>query len=138
MIADGWNVIPFIVPHTNTDGSYCENYAYIIDHADERLLYMTDWMYCPFNLASYNINHFLIAVNYTEMTSETHVLHGHSSLQTVKSFLEASVTDACKSIIGCHLSDRNADEQQILTELRSIVPETVLVGIADRWRTFKL
>lgn len=140
----GWKVIPFEVPHTHGDGTECQNYAYLIERNCERLLYMTDFMFCPYNLSKFNINHFLIAVNYTDLDDEdksgkiSHVVRGHSSLETVKEFLKTSMTDACKTVIACHLSSRNADESKMVRELTELVPETVNVVIAKKGMTLTL
>lgn len=139
----GWKVIPFIVPHTHNTGEECLNYAYLIEKNGEKLLYMTDWMYCRYDLSPLNINHFLIAINYTELDVEeagkkNHVLHGHSSLETALEFLKTSMTDACKTVIACHLSSRNADESKIVRELTELVPETVNVVIAKKGMTLTL
>lgn len=139
----GWKVIPFIVPHTHNTGEECLNYAYLIEKNGEKLLYMTDWMYCRYDLSPLNINHFLIAINYTELDAEeagknNHVLHGHSSLETALKFLKTSMTDACKTVIACHLSSRNADESKIVRELTELVPETVNVVIAKKGMTLTL
>lgn len=137
-VVNGWKFIPFTVPHTHNDGEKCLNFAYMIEKDGERLLYMTDWMYCPYNLSKLKINHFLIAVNYTDPDLEEepdgnirHILQGHSSLKTAKEFLRTSMTDACRTIIACHLSQRNADEDQILTELRELAPNAE-VAIAKK------
>ena len=130
--ASGWSIIPFRVPHTNTDGTDCENYAYMVSNGGERLLYMTDWMYCPYNLSSFHINHFLIAINYTDDVLEGHVLKGHASLDTAVKFLETSMTDDCRSVTACHLSDRNSDENLIQTTLRDVCGEHVQVNIARK------
>ena len=140
----GWKVTPFEVPHTNGDGSECQNYAYIIERDGERLLYMTDWMYCRYKLSKFRINHFLIAVNYTDLEEEdsegkiAHVVSGHASLDTVKDFLKASMTDDCRSVVACHLSERNADKSVILRELNEIAQGTVNVAIAERGHTYEL
>ena len=133
----GWKVTPFMVPHTDTDGTPVQNYAFLIEHEKQRFLYMTDWMYCPYNLERFNINHFLIAVNYTDLEGERkskvqHVLQGHSSLETAKEFLKTSMSSYCESIIACHLSAKNADEEQILLELKELAPEHVNVAIAKK------
>lgn len=143
-IGNGWKVLPFNVPHTNGDSTDCENYAYIIMRNGEKLLYMTDWMYCSFRLQKFNINHFLIAVNYTDLDEEdedgkiVHVVKGHSSLETAVGFLKASMTDSCRNIICCHVSHRNADEEKILREITEIVPETVNVAIARKGLSIEL
>lgn len=138
-----WKVTAFAVPHTNSDSTECENYAYIIEKNGERLLYMTDWMYCPYNLHAFNVNHFLIAVNYTDLGEEDdsakrhHVLHGHSSLETAREFIKTSMTDKCKTVIACHLSARNADAEKILTELRDTAPNAN-VWIAKKGVSYEL
>lgn len=117
---DNW-FIPFEVPHTDNDGDTpCQNYAYIIQFNGERILYITDWMYCPFNLAKFNINHFIIAINYSDEISEHHVLNGHSSLDTSVKFLKSSMTDACRSISICHVSERHADPDLILETINEL------------------
>ena len=143
MFANGkWKVIPFTVPHTHNTGEPCENYAYIILNNGEKLLYLTDFMYSPYNLSKYNINHFLIAVNYTELEDDnqgkiSHVARGHSSLETVKDFLRISMTDKCKNILACHLSSRNADTRKILTELTELA-QTSNVTIMQKGITYQL
>ena len=141
---NGWNITPFVVPHTNNNGEKCLNYAYMIDKDGERLLYMTDWMYCPYNLSKFRINHFLIAVNYTDGDMQEdldgnirHILQGHSSLKTAKEFLQTSMTDDCKSIIACHVSQRNADEDLILTELKELASNATVV-LAKKGMTYEL
>ena len=140
----GWKVIPFEVPHTNSDGTDCQNYAYLIEKSGERLLYLTDWMYCPYNLSRFDINHFLIAINYTELEEEDedskirHVVKGHSSIDTAIEFLKVSMTDACKNIIACHLSQRNACQKRILLDLAEIAPATVNIAIARKGLSFEL
>ena len=139
----GWKAIPFSVPHTNNTGDDpCQNYAYMISKDGECFLYMTDWMYCPYDLSKFSINHFLIAVNYTELEDDKvgkigHVLRGHASLETTKGFLASSMTSACRNIICCHLSQRNADEALIIRELTELAPN-VNVRIAKKGQSYQL
>ena len=133
----GWKVIPFIVPHTHNTGEECLNYAYLIEKDGEKLLYMTDWMFCRYDLSPININHFLIAINYTELDVEeagknNHVLHGHSSLETALEFLKTSMTDACRSIIACHLSQRNCDELKVMEGLVNTAPTVRTLAVAKK------
>jgi len=101
-------------------------------------LYMTDWMYCPFDLGKFKINHFIIAVNYSDEISERHVLNGHSSLNTAVKFLESSMTDSCKSISICHVSDRNADENLILETIKQLAGSNVKVNICHKGEVVNL
>ena len=136
----GWIVLPFAVPHTHNNGEQCQNYAYLIIKDNQCLLYMTDWMYCRYNMQRFNINHFLIAVNYTELDEEAdgnirHVAKGHSSLDTALEFLKTSAVDGqCRSIIACHLSTRNADPVLIQKTLSTIAPTI----IAEKGNTYEL
>lgn len=101
-------------------------------------MYMTDWMFCPFNLAKFNINHFIIAVNYSDEISERHVLNGHASLNTAVEFLKTSMTDSCKSISICHVSDRNADENLILEKIKQLAGSQVNVNICHKGEVISL
>lgn len=135
--------VPFEVPHTDNDGiTPCQNYAFLFEFGGERILYMTDWMYCPFDLSKFNINHFVLAVNYTDLDSDegksNHVLRGHSSLETTVDFLKTSMTDACKSISLCHLSERNADENLILDTIKNLVNDKINVNICKKGEVINL
>ena len=137
----GWKVLPIPVKHTNNDGSECPNQAFVIQRDGQRLLYMTDWQFCKYRLTSLHINHFLIAVNYSENPegeNRDHVLHGHASLDTVKDFLLTNMTLDTKSIIACHLSGQNADAEKIYRELVNIAPDGCLVEIAEKGNTYTL
>ena len=135
---DNW-FIPFEVPHTDNDGiTPCQNYAYIIQIDGERFLYMTDWMFCPFILAKFKINHFIIAINYSDEISERHVLNGHASLNTAVEFLKSSMTESCKSISICHVSERNADESLILDTIKQLAGSKVNVNICHKGEVIEL
>lgn len=135
----GHPVISFYVPHENVTNS-----AFIIGFPNgEKLLYMTDFECCPFTLKSFQINHFLIAVNHSEEISEDdeareHRLRGHSSLEVVKDFLKASMTDDCKTVTACHLSGKYADAERIERELREVCGENVAINIARKGMRIKL
>ena len=138
-VFEKYRFIPFYVPHEET-----QNSAFIIIWEDgTKLFYATDFEYIPFTVKSWNIDHFLIAVNHSEEIPEDaeareHRLRGHSSLETVKRFLELSVTDNCKSVTACHLSGEYADPDRIQTELRSILGNNIQVNIARRGETINL
>lgn len=138
-IAGGYRVVTFKVPHEDV-----MNIAYMITFDNgEKLLYMTDFEYCPYDLSAYGIKHFLIAVNHSEEIPEEanareHRLRGHSSLEVVKDFLKVSVTKDCKSVIACHLSNIYADPDKIETEIKEVVGNNVMVTIAENAKTIEL
>lgn len=95
-------------------------------------------MFCPFNLAKFKINHFVIAINYSDEISERHVLNGHSSLGTAVKFLESSMTDACRSISICHVSERHADPDLILETIKQLAGSKVNVNICKKGEVVNL
>lgn len=128
-----YGIVTFDVPHEDIPNS-----AYIIIYEDgTKLFYSTDFEYIPFTVKTWNINHFLIAVNHSEEIppddeAREHRLRGHSSLEVVKDFLKASMTDACKTVTACHLSGKYADAERIERELREVCGENVAVNIARK------
>ena len=131
--------IPFEVPHTDNDGlNPCQNFAFLIRFDGQRFLYMTDWQMCPYVLAKYKIHHFVIAINYSDEISERHVLNGHASLNTAVEFLKTSMTDSCKSISICHVSERHADPDLILETIKQLAGNKVNVNICKKGETINL
>ena len=123
----GFDVTPFEVPHD--EDVTC--FAYIIEHEDfGKLLYMTDCMYCKYNLRKLNINYFLCECNYIkELANENYekglrdrVLKTHMELETVKEFIKANASDNLQNVILCHLSRDNADADEMVAEIQKIVP----------------
>lgn len=147
-VGGGWKVIPFNVPHTHADGAECQNYAYLIKKDGITLLYATDYQYIgnngkEYSFKSFNVNHFLIAINYTELEDDGqgnihHVLEGHSSLDTALEFLKVNVTDECRSILACHVSERNADELKIIEGLVNTAPRVRNIAICKKGITYSL
>lgn len=131
-----YRIIPFYVPHEETPNS-----AFIIIWEDgTRLFYATDFEYIPFTVKTWDIDHFLIAINHSEdipegVEAREHRIRGHSSLETVKKFLELSVTENCKSVTACHLSGSYADPDRIESELRSLLRNNIKVSIARKGET---
>ena len=131
-----FNVTPFEVPHD--EDVTC--FAYIIEHKDfGKLLYMTDCMYCRYNLKKLKINHFLCECNYIKGLADENyekglrdrVLKTHMELETVKEFIRANASDSLQNVILCHLSAENADADKMVTEVQKIVP-SANVCVAER------
>ena len=121
----GFDVTPFEVPHD--EDVTC--FAYIIEHENlGKLLYMTDCMYCKYNLNKLKINHFLCECNYIkELANENYekglrdrVLKTHMELETVKEFIKANASDSLQNVILCHLSNSNADSERMVAEIQKV------------------
>lgn len=114
--------------HTNADGSECPCYGFLIKHPElGRMLYITDTELVKWKFK--DIDHILISCNYQkkyvtdeEQAKRKHVLRGHMELQTVIGFIKANATDHLKTVTICHLSDRNANANEILEEVQKVVP----------------
>lgn len=61
-----------------------------------------------------------------------HVMLGHSSLSTVKDFIEKSKTSALKTVILCHLSSTNADPEEMYRQIKMVVGKKTKVYIAEK------
>lgn len=122
--------------HANADGSECPCYGFLITHPDMgRLLYITDTELVKWRFK--DINHILISCNYQKKYIEcdgakrNHVLRGHMELETVKEFIKANNSNAIRNVILCHLSRDNADADEMVAEVQSIVPQAN-VCVAER------
>ena len=133
----GYRIIPFEVPHD----ADIECLAYIIDGPGiGRMLYMTDCVYCKYNLSKMKLNYIICECNHINgrlcENYEDHlwkrVLSTHMDLSTVKEFLRVNRTDELKTVILCHLSKTNADESEMLRQVQAVVGDSVNVHIAKK------
>lgn len=136
-IISGCAVIPFMVPHDAL------NYAYIIIFPNgEKLLYATDYEMIKYRFTNMEIEHFLVACNYSEEISEDsvtfkHVLYGHSSMEVVRDFILANKTDKLKSVSLCHLSDKNANKAKIERCIGEILEDNIAFNILENGTVIK-
>lgn len=132
----GFTVTPFEVPHDKD--VVC--YAYIIEHEDfGKFLYMTDCMYCRYNLRTLKINHFLVECNHMkefldenyEIGLRNRVLATHMELQTTKGFVQANKSSELRNVILCHMSVENMDEVVMKKEISEVAGKRVKVSVAE-------
>lgn len=141
-------ITPFEVPHTTKDeitGEMrgCQNYGYLIElPTHEKLLYVTDFEYIKYTFKKQAINYFILECNHVDENvdgaNRTHVLKGHSSLDTVKKFLSENFTPYMRNVILCHLSNDNADALRMKKEVQDVVGDTVQVDIATKGAKIEL
>ena len=112
--------------HTNGDGSECPCYAFLIEADGQRILYVTDTKLLVWNVHKWNINHFLIGLNYMserlsrEEFKTRHIISGHMSLETCKQIVESNKTPNMQTVILCHLSQGNADSDKCIEEVKNV------------------
>ena len=117
----GYSFTPFVVPHSNNDGSRCANAGYLIRHKMMgTLLFVTDTYVIPWRIRK--VNHFMIEANYSDARLDHAVEIGdisrshadrirlsHFSLDNAMKCIEQSGLEEARSVTLIHLSDRHAD-----------------------------
>lgn len=116
-----YTVYAFRLPHNDT-----ENYGFLIESKGEKVLYLTDFEYCPFNFKSQRVNHFIVECNYQdELVDEdkpnyVHKILGHCGLSTTKELIEVNKTDAMKNVILVHLGEETTNRKQIVDTIKKV------------------
>jgi len=133
--ADGWQIKAFELPHDNVDNRG----IYLISPSGHRLLYMTDFSYCAYIFKKLKVQTILIECNHMDDIEDYgnegkiyHVLRGHSSISTVCEFLRVNQTEELRNVILCHLSADNADPDEMLRQVQTVVGDDVKVNIAKK------
>ena len=116
-----FTVTCFDVPH---DG--VENRGFLIQVGEEKLLYVTDFEYIPYNFKKQKINYMLIECNYikelvdVDAENFNHVFRGHAELQTTIDAIKANYTNELCNVIICHISSQNMDKDKLLNEVKKV------------------
>lgn len=113
--------------HTNTDGTECPCYGFLITHPEMgRLLYITDTELIKWRFK--DINHILLGVNYDKdlidrdnTSKANHVFRGHLSIDTACDFVKANYSDSLQNVIMCHLSSENSDKDSFIAKMKNAV-----------------
>lgn len=114
--------------HTNSDGSQCPCYGFLITHPDMgKLLYVTDTKLITWTFQKQKINHILIGTNFDEETitsdiaKRNHVITGHMSLQQATKFVKINETNSLRNVIMCHLSEENSNAEYFINKMEKAV-----------------
>lgn len=136
-IYGNYRLYSFDVPHNGV-----KNYGFLILNDDWKMVYITDFEYCPYVFSHHRPNVLLVECNHTQTDSEasnySHVVLGHASLDVTKEFVRVNATEDLTNVILCHLSDVNADPDLIKTEISSVVPPMTKVDIAEKGMVIEL
>ena len=118
-----FDIQAFKLPHNGTP-----NYGYYIKVDGQRILYLTDFEYCPYVFVKQKINHFLIECNYQQelvdrdLPNYEHKIRGHCSLDTCKEFIKANATESLQTVSLCHLGQGTTEPEGCVAEVQKIVP----------------
>lgn len=121
-----WIVLPFRTEHDAK-----EPLGFIIQHKNERLLFITDSYYVRYKFK--NINYLMIECNYStdileqnvtdrliHPTQKKRVLKSHFSLDNVKEFLKANDLSHLREIHLLHISEKNGDPERFKNEIQAM------------------
>ena len=112
--------------HTNTDGSECPCYGFLISHPEMgRLLYITDTELIKWRF--YDIHQILVEANYSKKIIQEddpnyeHVCRGHMELETTLEFLKVNKSMDLRNVVLLHLSDDNSDAEMFAARAKEVV-----------------
>ncbi|EAC5079609.1 MBL fold metallo-hydrolase [Listeria monocytogenes] len=128
-----WIVLPFRTEHDAK-----EPLGFMIQHKNERLLFITDSYYVRYKFK--NINYLMIECNYSADILEENVinkvihpvqkkrvLQSHFSLENVKDFLKANDLSQLREIHLLHISEKNGDKERFKKEIQAMTGVPVYV-----------
>lgn len=137
-----WEVLAFDVPHEDEP-----NYGFIIESpSGHKLMYLTDFQYSRYTFRRMHLNTMLIACNHMDDIEEHaggsanfgHVVKGHSSLSVVKNCIQANKTDDLRHVVLCHLSENNADPDEMVKQVQEVVGRKVTVDVVRKGLVLEL
>ena len=117
-----FKVIPFELPHDGT-----KNHGFLIQADGQKVLYMTDFEYCPYVFKKNKINHMIVECNYQtkrvnrDMVNYDHKLRGHCSLETLIEFLNQSASDATRTVLLTHMGEQSCDPEECVAEVQKVL-----------------
>lgn len=124
-----FDIQAFKLPHNGTP-----NYGYYIKCAGQKILYLTDFEYCPYVFKKQEVNHIICECNYQQELVERdlpnyeHKIRGHCSLDTCKNFIQANKTNALRTVILCHLGIETAIAEECIAEIQKVANCPVYVA----------
>lgn len=123
----------FKLPHNGTP-----NYGFLITVDGQKILYATDFEYCPYTFIKQKVNHFLIECNYMselvnrDLPQYEHKVRGHCSLSTCKEIVRVNKTDSLRTVLLLHLGQETAIGDECVAEVKKVAGEGVCVRYAYR------
>lgn len=124
-----WAVMPFRTVHEGESG---DTLGFLLANQEgEKLLFLTDSMYCPFSFTGLTV--IAIEVNYDQEILDTNVREGgvdrslrkrirgsHMSLATALDFFRSNDMSTVREIHLLHLSDSNSDAARFKAEVEAV------------------
>lgn len=128
-----FDITAFDLPHNGT-----WNNGFLIKVGGQKVLYMTDFMFCDYVFKKQKVNHILIECNYQskyverELVNYEHKIRGHCELNTCKECIEANATNELRTVLLLHMSFQTCDFEECITEVKKVVKNGVYVDYARK------
>lgn len=133
-----FDITCFDVPHNGV-----ENRGFIIRVDGQTICYMTDLEYCPYSLASQNIDTMIVECNYMknlvpdDLPNLQHKVLGHCELETTIGILQDNLR-TLKHVILVHMGLGTLDREKAMQRIREVVPEYITVMWARAGRNYDI
>lgn len=128
----------FDLPHNGV-----ENRGFIIRIDGQTICYMTDLEYCPYSLATQNIDTMIVECNYMknlvpdDLPNIIHKVLGHCELETTIGILQDNLK-TLKHVILVHMGQGTLDREKALERIREVIPDYITVMWARAGRTYDI
>lgn len=128
----------FDLPHNSV-----ENRGFIIRLDGQTICYMTDLEYCPYSLASQNIDTMIIECNYMsslvsdDLPNLQHKVLGHCELETTIGILQDNLR-TLKHVILVHMGLGTLDREKAIARIREVVPKYITIVFAKAGRNYDI
>lgn len=135
-----FDITSFDVPHNGV-----ENRGFLIGVDEQMILYVTDFEYIPYNLASKSIDTMLIELNYQAENIEdnpnnhmSHVILGHAEEKVTIEILRQNAK-SLRNVILCHMSNSgNLNRELAMKNIKGVLPNYVQVSWAKAGQTYNI
>ena len=118
------------VPHDTT-----ECYGYIITWKGQKIAYLTDLEYCPFDLSQLEITTAIVECNYDEeyvnldIPQIKHKLLGHMGVKTCSQFISTLNKETLKNVFLCHMGEGMCDYDTLIQKIKKVTQANVYVCV---------
>lgn len=129
-LGDFW-IDSFPVPHNG-----CENRGFIIEVDGQKICFLIDLEYCPYDLSKQGINVLIVECNYIsdlvddKLPNIAHKTLGHCELQTTIGIIQ-NCKKHLRKVILTHMSKgATMDKDRALKEIKAAIPPNIEVVFA--------
>ena len=127
-----FTITGFKNPHGDT-----QSWGYFIKHHEMgKLIFITDFEYCPYDFSGQQVEHMMIECNYqldmvdTDAPNFKHKIQGHCADTTCLEFIKHNNSSRLRTVTILHVGSGTIDEDLLINRIQSIVDSDVSVEIA--------